>query len=202
MDPMPDMKRMLLDTTSAIIEKSGERSVRLRQVAELSGVAEPSLYHYFANREELIIAAQAHRLRENLRVTIEPFLKGMETCQSQKEFLALLHGVFLFAYQPERASIRTARIEIIGNASHRVDLQEQIKEAIDNTLADSIEALELAKKQGWLRHNIDSRSFAMFLLSLISSLVFPELFGDTPMLDNWKAFAAEAVSAIVLDKSQ
>lgn len=193
-----DTRRKILDAAVAQIEAGGERSVRLREVARLVGIAEPTLYHYFPNRESLIVASQARRLRTSLAITIDPFLAAARQCSSREDFLNVLLGVYHHSYQPERAVVRAVRSEIIGNSFLRENLHVEVAEAINEALADSIDVLNYAQEKGWLPERVDTAAFAMFNLSLISSLVFPEIYGDGPLLEQWKLLAQEAVTSIML----
>lgn len=193
----PDMPRKILEATIARIEDSGERSVRLREIAKAVGIAEPTLYHYFPNRESLIVAAQARRLRLSLAITIDPFLAAVRHCRSRDEFLDVLLGVYRHSYQPERAIVRAVRAEIVGNSFQHGNLHREVADAIGEALTESINALDFAKEQGWLPAHTDTAAFAMFNLSLISSLIFPEVYGDDSILEGWKVLAQEAITALV-----
>lgn len=191
------MPRKILEATIARIEASGERSVRLREIAKAVGIAEPTLYHYFPNRESLIVAAQARRLRLSLAITIDPFLAAVRHCRSRDEFLDVLLGVYRHSYQPERAIVRAVRAEIVGNSFQHGNLHREVADAIGEALTESINALDFAKEQGWLPAHTDTAAFAMFNLSLISSLIFPEVYGDDSILEGWKVLAQEAITALV-----
>lgn len=191
------MRIRILDATVARIETHGERLVRLRDVAVDVGVAEPSLYHYFPNRESLIVAAHARRIRTNLAVTIDPFLVAAKQSNTREEFMTAILGVFHHSFQPERVNVRATRAEIVGNAFSREDLRREVIAALDESLTGPIAALDYAKEQGWLRPDIDTSAFAMFIFSMISSLVFPELHGDDDILSNWRSLALEAITTIV-----
>jgi AcrR family transcriptional regulator len=198
MDSASDMKTKILDVAIAQIEAEGERSLRLRKIAAAVGLTEPSLYHYFPNREALLVSSQARRIRTNLALTIDPFIAAVWKCTSREQFLEALNGVYRHSYQEERVVIRAVRAEIVGNAFHREGLRQAVKSALDEALAEAIKCLDFAQQQGWLRPGIDTSAFAMFNLSLISSLVFPEIYGDSDLLNNWKMLAFESITALVM----
>lgn len=194
-----DMRTRILDAAITHIESAGERSLRLRNVAAEVGLTEPSLYHYFSNREDLIVAAQGRRIRTNLALTIDPFIAAVWKCTNREQFLEAMIGVYQHSYHESRVSVRAVRAEIVGNAHRRESLRDQVKSALDESLADAIKCLDHAQQSGWLRPDFDTSAFAMFNLSLISSLVFPEIYGETPLLNNWKKIALEAVTALVMN---
>jgi len=162
------------------------------------GIAEPTLYHYFKDRESLIIAAHARRLKVNLATTIDPFLAAVHSCKNQDEFLDILLGVYRHSYQPERTVVREVRAELIGASMQREELRASVVDEINASLEASIAAIDFAKDQGWVPPHVDSRAFALFNLSLISSSVYAEMQKDSELTQNWKHLAMAAITSIVM----
>lgn len=190
------MHLKILDSAISLLDQGGEPAVRLRAVAKLVGISQPTLYHYFKDRESLIIAAHARRLKVNLAPTIDPFLAAVRSCKNREEFLDVLLGVYRHSYQPGRTAVREVRAELIGASMQRHELRESVVQEINASLADSISAIEFAKENGWIRQSIDSRAFALFNLSLISSAVYVEMQNDEALVNHWKNLTMEATTAI------
>jgi AcrR family transcriptional regulator len=194
------MHLRILDATVALLEQGGESAVRLRAIAQRVGITQPTLYHYFSDRETLIIAAHARRLKVNLATTINPFLAAVRNCTTQEEFLEVLLGVYYHSYQPDRVVVREVRAELIGASIQREKLRIEVINELNSSLAEAVDAIQFAKDKGWLRPDIDTRAFALFNLSLISSLVFPEIQKDGTLTDHWKQLAIEAITSIVMNQ--
>lgn len=192
------MRTRILDAAISQIEADGERSLRLRNIAAAVGLTEPSLYHYFPGREELIVAAQARRIRTNLNYTIDPFIEAVWKCTSREEFLQAMLSIYRHTYREERVAVRAVRAEILGNAYSREGLRIAVQEALEEAMTDVVAALDFVQQQGWIRADFDTKTFGLFNLSLISSLVIPETFGDTAVLENWKQIALEVVTGLVM----
>lgn len=198
MNSSTDMRTRILDAAISQIEADGERSLRLRNIAAAVGLTEPSLYHYFPGREELIVAAQARRIRTNLNYTIDPFIEAVWKCTSREEFLQAMLSIYRHTYREERVAVRAVRAEILGNAYSREGLRIAVQEALEEAMTDVVAALDFVQQQGWIRADFDTKTFGLFNLSLISSLVIPETFGDTAVLENWKQIALEVVTGLVM----
>jgi AcrR family transcriptional regulator len=196
-----EMHLSILDATVALIEQGGESAVRLRAIAQRVGITQPTLYHYFSDRETLIVAAHARRLKVNLATTINPFLAAVRNCTTQEEFLEVLLGVYYHSYQPDRVVVREVRAELIGASIQREKLRIEVINELNSSLAQAVDAIEFAKEQGWLRADIDARAFALFNLSLISSLIYPEIQKDETLISNWKQIAIEAISSVVMNET-
>ena len=195
------MRLQILDAAVRLIEEKGERALRLRDVAASAGIAEPTLYHYFPNRDALVVAAHARRYRTELAATVDPFLPAVRECESKEDFIRIFQSVFLFSFNPQRAAMRATRAEVVGSAFRREGLRREVSEAMMDSLAPTIEAVQFAQSRGWMRSDIDPRAFAIFNLSLISSCIFPEVQSDEALLDQWKRLAIEAATALVTGES-
>ena len=191
------MTLRVLDAAVSIIEKSGERALRMRQVAQLAGIAEPTLYHYFKSREDLIVAAHARRYRTELSVTVDPFLDAVRRCESAEQFISIVLAVYENSFRPERVSVRATRAEVVGAAHRRDGLRLEVRDAMQQSLAPTIEALNFAQAKGWLRRDIDTTAFAYFNLALVSGMVFPEIQGDTNLMENWMKIARATLTAFL-----
>lgn len=172
----------------------------MRRVAAIVGISEPTLYYYFKDRESLVIAAHIERLKINLATTIEPFLAAVHSCRDQAEFLHILLDVYHHSYQPGREIVRKQRAELIGASIQRERLRLALVDEVMVSLEGSIRAIDHAKEMGWLRADLDSKAFALFNLSIISSLIYAELQEDAALTEHWKSLAIEAVTAIVLSR--
>ena len=193
-----EMHSKILDSAISLLETGGEPAVRLRSIAKMVGITEPTLYHYFKDRESLIVAAHTRRLKVNLTTTIEPFLAAVHSCQNQAEFLDVFLGISRYSWDPGRKIVREARAELIGASIKREDLRNSIVEEINTSLEPSIEALNFAKSKGWLRQSIDSKSLALFYLSVVSSAIYVEMQNDEALFDHWTKLASAAITALVL----
>lgn len=196
------MHLSILDATIALIELNGDSAVRLRAIAKQVGITQPTLYHYFTDREALIVAAHARRLKVNLARTVIPFLEAIKRSSTQEEFLEALLGVYYHAYQPDRVQVREVRAELLGASVQREQLRVELIKEINSSLEEATSALDFVQDKGWLRPDIDTRAFALFNLSLISSLIFPEMQKDETLTDHWKQLAIEAITSIVMNQKQ
>ena len=74
MAPKPDTRTQLIEAAIVAITYGGEGSVRVSAVAAAVGVKEPSVYHFFKNREALVEAAQIERYRRSYSEMLKPFV--------------------------------------------------------------------------------------------------------------------------------
>ncbi len=70
-----ERRRQLLDAGAALFAANSFEEISMRQIAEAAGVSKPLLYHYFASKDELFIAAVTEAASE-LQALIEPSGEG------------------------------------------------------------------------------------------------------------------------------
>ena len=81
-----DTRSKLLNATIEAISSGGEGSVRVSNVASAVGVREPSVYHFFKNREALVEAAQIERYRRSYSEMMVPFEAAALMSESWEDF--------------------------------------------------------------------------------------------------------------------
>ena len=197
MASITDQETRIISVAIRHLDEFGEKNFRLRQVADEVGIRESTLFYYFKNREHLIVVAHIARFKKSLITTIDPFIEAVQTCESQEAFVQIVKNVLIHSFDESRKEVRLVRSELIGNTRHRVVLHEALRDAIDSALIDAIDSLNIAKSNGWLRESVDARTLAVFILSLISSFVIPEVIDDRYLSAEWEKMAIQAITAII-----
>lgn len=198
MDPLGDMRQRIIETASTHLESEGEASIRLRHIAEVIGISEPSLYHYFTNREALITAAQAERYRRTISV-VSPFVVEVGTSTNRAEFVAAVQRTYESAFLPERRRVRAIRAELLGSSMHRPELYEQISAMTRHALNEGVTALRTAQENRWLRADIDPDAFCLWIMAHMSNIVYAEMQNDERLLLAFKKIGLEALTALLGD---
>ena len=74
--PEETTRTRLLEATVATVARSGPRKLSLSDVASLAGVSRPTLYRYFASKEELLLALAAYE-KERFEALLAEALDGL-----------------------------------------------------------------------------------------------------------------------------
>ena len=77
----PELPKKILTETEKIIVASGHEAINMRDLAKRVGVSATAIYHYFENKEELLLQIKlqaAEKLNSRIRV-IDPELTPMES---------------------------------------------------------------------------------------------------------------------------
>lgn len=193
-----ETRQEILDAAIEQISRSGEASVRLRDIARIVGIKEPSIYYYFANREELIVAAHVRRFEVNLSQTLQPFVDMLEKCSTTAEFLDGLIALYQNSFSHVRSVARAARAEIVGSAYFRSELQRELAAMAQSMFQPALDLMHNAKLAGWIRSSLDIEAFTYWNLAAITGLLFPEVLASDEILDAYHGLLIESVTSMVL----
>jgi AcrR family transcriptional regulator len=109
----------ILDAALAVFAERGYRSTRLEHVGEAAGVTKGTIYHYFTNKEELLLRAIEHR-REEAFGRIDELLRDKTAPVSTR--LRLLVRRWFADMTKERVAIVTLLVQGIAHeapSAHR-----------------------------------------------------------------------------------
>lgn len=165
----------LLRATVEVIDHSGMKAVRVRDIAARAGVKEPSVYHYFGSRDGLVEAAQAQRYSRGLLELIQAFDRLIRACSSVDEFHDAIRRVVSAVVAPEREIVRSVRADVLGSAMSRPDLKQAVAEAQAQSHILLSGAVAYAQSQGWVRPELDTMAFAVWYTGMVNGRIVYEI---------------------------
>ena len=183
---------MILEAAIVLIEAEGEAGVRVERVVEAAGFTKPVLYHHFADREDLIVAAQSERYRrsfDDALVALEQFA-GASSPDVFLDRVASALGDFTSAEGGRRRCVRT---EILGAAVGRPLLQEAIIEANRQFVASFGDFLTRARKAGLISPRRDPRDVAAWWLSVVAGRFVIDVDADRLNEEEWTAIVSSMI---------
>ena len=187
-----DNRTRILDFAVAAIDAGGERAVRVHDIAAQVGISVPVIYHYFGNREGLVIAAQIERYTRQTRTDFSALQRAVAACTSGAELRTALRITWKRSLA-ERAANRWRRINVVGSAYGRPELESAVARAHDDIVAGLTGILEPCRDRGWLRAGIDLPSTVAWQISVMIGRVHVEhgtLNGDP---SEWDRLTLDAI---------
>lgn len=197
MSPVLDTRARLIEATMNAISEGGEGSVRVHSIAETASVREPSVYHFFKNRKELVEAAQAERYRRSYYEMIVPFKAMSQDATSKEEFLQIIRQIFSVMYQQDRATARSTRINVLGSAQTSIFLSRVVAEMNYEVSQSLSEIFKEAQRKGWIRENTDVQMLSMWLMGQVNARNLPEMDQERLNLAEWDKISLEAVMSVI-----
>ena len=187
----------ILDAAIEMMEAGGESSVRLSEIAETLGIKEPSIYHHFRNRTELVSAAYIEWYWQCLKTDI-PVEAMMVLVDSKEDYVRAIRKSMEWSYQPERHHARSIRLSVLGAAQRNPELAIAINDINQKFLATVADSVLLAQQKGWLRADLDPKAIAYWLHGQIIGRTVAEMDPGHVDLAQWDKVSFEAVLGLML----
>jgi AcrR family transcriptional regulator len=190
-------REIMLEAAIELLEGGGEAAVRVDPVVDAASVTKPSLYHYFGDRDGLIVAAQAERYRRSLLYGMEGQREATERCQSREEFMNLVRSWMEAITGPDGEERRRVRVEVLGSAASRPQLRSQTSEMDTIAASELGELLRVAHGRGWVKTEFDLDVAAIWWYGMMNGRYLVEK-TQTPLVRReWDAIAVEATLSLL-----
>ncbi len=183
----------LLEATMTAIAENGEGAVRVQKIAETVGVREPSVYHFFKNREALVEAAHIEMYRRSHVAMVEPFQAGAALADNAEDFRRIVKKILSLVYTAEREHIRSTRMSVLGAAQTSPTIAEAIKQVNFDVHSRIADVLATAQEKNWIRKEVDPLAAAYWINGQILGRVMAEMDKDRVDLDKWNQVSETAV---------
>jgi AcrR family transcriptional regulator len=187
----------ILNAAIVMMDEGGEAAVRLSAIAEAMGIKEPSIYHHFTNRTELINAAYVEWYWHCLKTDI-PVEAMMVFVETKEDYVRAFRKTMEWSYRPERHHSRAIRLSVLGAAQRNPELAVAINEINKKFLAPIADAALVAQQKGWLRADLDPKAIAYWLHGQIIGRTLAEMDLGHVDLAQWDKVSFEAVLGLVL----
>ena len=193
MTDLADTRTRILEAAMSVIEDTGEGALRVQKIAESVGVREPSVYHFFKNREELVEAAHVERYRRSHLEMVQPFQAGAALSDSAEDFRRIVKKILSLVYAVEREHIRSTRMSVMGAAQSSPTIAEAIRQINFDIHSRIADVLATAQEKNWIRKEVDPLAAAYWINGQILGRVMAEMDKDRVDLDQWNDVSETAV---------
>lgn len=190
----------LLEAAIAIIETEGESAVRVDRVVQMAGFTRPVLYRYFADRDELIVQAQAERYRRAL-AGLDDLIDAAQSITTPEAFRSALRHQFSAFATAEGETRRTTRIEVLGSSISRPELRQEILAANRANTAALGELIADATKRGLISQEHEPGAVAIWIVGLLLSRHLVDIDPAAFDPDAWDAITDSVVGFLTMPGS-
>lgn len=176
-----NLRRTLLDTALATIEKSGLGALSLREVARQAGVTHAAPYRHFRDRDALVVA-----------LGVEGFQGlGLEMSNALGEPMDALERIRVLGVAYVRYAVtHPGHFKVMFSSElHAGEETPELRAAGEPTLAALVEVISDAQAAGQLERG-DARALAVPAWSMVHGLAtllvegqLPALLGDLPTVE-------------------
>lgn len=165
---MEERAQRIVDAAIELADEGGFQNVRLRDVAELSGVAFGTLYARFSSKEDILIAAleqEISRFRDLMSGSPVP---GDDPVERLSHFFSALTNVLISRHGFARAVLRSVSSGVPGISDKVISYQDTMNQLI----VAAIKGVDVEDVVA-----TDSNVDTFFMARMMQSIWFAELIG-------------------------
>ncbi|MFN8053363.1 MAG: TetR/AcrR family transcriptional regulator [Acidimicrobiales bacterium] len=163
------------------LEKGGEGSVKIRDIAHAMGVSVGAVYHHFESREDLIVAARLAQFEGLISGDVDAIRQLADTAETVDDMRRGMRFLNRAAHSAARSDFRQLRSEVVGVARHNDGLAAALSAAQERCTAELVEVVIGLQEKGLANPALDPRAVATFLQAIALGLVLDDINTDQPM---------------------
>lgn len=190
----PDTAARILAVAEALFAEHGFDAVSLQAIATRAGISKANIFHHFASKDALYLAAIKRACRSSAAL-IDDFAGEGDFATRLARFLQA-HLQHLLAQQPVSRLI--AR-ELLKNHPRRV--QELARQAFGENFARLVEILRRAQAAGEVRAELEPAALAVFLIGanvfFVQNQHVLRHFPDVEFADDAARYSRQLVATIL-----
>lgn len=196
-DTAPTSAR-LIAAAMDVIERHGENSVRVRDIAAAAGVTYSAVQFHFGGRAALVDAAYLELYRRDLFYLVPKFAERLAAATDANDFADAVRDLLQGYFRRERADVRRRRALVIGTAAARPALADALAAVHRESFSAIAALLDKPYRNGWLRNDLEPAAMVAVLLGITNGRSLVEI-GDSGVdLDDWDAAAMSAVLSFLV----
>jgi AcrR family transcriptional regulator len=151
------------------------------------------VYHFFGDRDGLVIAAQAERYRRTLFFGVVDQTKVVRTCRDREEFFDLLRAWMRAVGSPDGVERRRVRMQVLGSATSRPKLRSLVEAADAEAAGHLANVIAIAQDRGWTGLRFDPEIAALWWYGMMNGRFLVEGSRSDMGREAWDEIAFEAV---------
>jgi AcrR family transcriptional regulator len=186
-------RETILELAIAVIDEQGEPGIRTNHLAHEAGTTPPTLYHFFGSREGLIEAAQAERFFRTLIFDTDIFIAELNTSKTKKDILRAIKNLTERRDDKKRDEARRQRMNAIGAAFSRPELEKRIAALHNDMVTRTAEAMRPFQEKGFIRDDIDLVAVVAWYNGAVLGKVLASMQGSVVDMSEWEKIMDEAV---------
>lgn len=167
-------RREIVEAARQCFIRSGFHQTTTDEICHEANITPGGLYHYFANKDELIKAVIDYAAAGALQQVHE----AADTEPDPRSALRRMGAVFLEAFcEPDFENAARLDLETWGEALRNPDLLEIIQKGRATTLDSLAEVIREGIRRGYLTETVDPEALATLFGSIITGLRLSRLLG-------------------------
>lgn len=156
-------KAKLIETVVELLDQHPVEAITLDQILEISKISKGSMYHHFADFDDLLELAEVKRFSAYVDLSIYKLTQAIMNSNTIDELRQQLHKVTMATQDEKLTVLRMDRLSALARAGK----SERFRIALgkeQQRLSDGItEIVETGQDRGFVRTDLDARAIAILI---------------------------------------
>ena len=178
-------KAKLLNSFVELLDSHPIEDITLEMVLDISQVSKGSMYHHFADFDDLIESAKIQRFSAYVDLSIHKLSQAAMQANSVAEFRQQLHKVTVATQNPDLTVLRMNRVSALARAGK----SQRFRNALgieQQRLTDGItELVETGQDRGLVRTDVDPRAIAILIQAYTLGRIIDDVVDRKVDPDSW-----------------
>lgn len=195
-----DTRSRILAAATQLVEERGEAGLRVVEVGEIAGVSTASMYTYFTNRDDLIVAVRLEQYLGEVSADVEFFGEMVRSATSGPDLVQRMREVTKVSAVVDRAPVRWRRAEVLGAARRRPMLAERIAERQREVNDELAQHIREGQERGLIDPSLDALALSVFIQAFSLGLVLADIDPNSKLdRGDWLEVVSRFTSAVTAD---
>lgn len=156
-------KRLLVDTTSKLMDVKAPEDISVDEVLQISGVSKGSMYHHFEDLSELIETAQIARYSHWVDISIVNMTDVVRSAITKDDLYKSLSAVTQNTQSAKRRSSRIERAAALSRRNASPRYIEMLGKESDRLAEGIADLAREAQEKGLFTKSLSSYAIALFV---------------------------------------
>lgn len=193
-------RERLIATMVGLLDGDDPEHITADQVLTLSHISKGSLYHHFADFEELLEAALVRRFSKNVDASIDALLSIFAQVTTKEELVNFIQEFTRDQQNPARAPFRLERARAAGLTYSSPRFREALGLEQQRLTAGLTDVLIEGQNKGWISASVDAQAVAVFLQAFTLGRVVDDIAPAKVEPEKWDELIMAVVQNVLSTK--
>ena len=158
-----ETRQRLIDATSELMDEVSLEEISAALVLERTGASKSSMYHFFEDFSELLEETFLVRFAASVEASGRAIKDVIKSSTTQEGFFNALEAVTKSSQARHSSAIRFQRARMLARCERNDRFRKSLGKIQENLTDFLAEAFEMAQQKGFVNHDFEPRTGAVFI---------------------------------------
>ena len=158
-----ETRQRLIEATSELMDEVSLEEISAALVLERTGASKSSMYHFFEDFSELLEETFLVRFAASVEASGRAIKDVIKSSTTQEGFFNALEAVTKSSQARQSSAIRFQRARMLARCERNDRFRKSLGEIQENLTDFLAEAFEMAQQKGFVNHDFEPRTGAVFI---------------------------------------